>query len=72
MAKTKEITFMCESAQAYSTYENRIKVVADVSDNELSALLNSIPKEDLFRHLDDAVFEEWAEENGYAREASVK
>jgi nitrogen regulatory protein PII-like uncharacterized protein len=68
MAKTKEITFMCESTQSYSTYENRIKVVADVSDNELATLINSIPKEDLFRHLDESVFEEWAEGKGYVKE----
>lgn len=59
---------MCESTQSYSTYENRIKVVADVSDNELATLINSIPKEDLFRHLDESVFEEWAEVNGYVKE----
>jgi hypothetical protein len=72
MAKTKEITLMCESTQSYSTYENKIKVVIDVTNEDLSNLINSIPKEEYFKWLDDSVFEEWAEQNGYQKEVSVK
>lgn len=68
MAKTKEITFMCESAQIYSTMENKIKVVIDVTNEDMNNLINSIPKEEIFYHLADSVFEEWAADNGYVKE----
>ena len=68
MPKTKEITFTCESTQSYSTYENKIKVVVDLTNEDLSSLINSIPKEEYFKWLDDAVFEEWAEDNGYVKD----
>jgi hypothetical protein len=38
----------------------------------LSTLINSIPKEDLLNLIDDDVFEQWAEKNGFVKEASVK
>lgn len=56
---------MCESAQIYSTYENKLKVVVDLSDHDLSNLLNSIPKDDILNHLDESVLEEWARSKGY-------
>lgn len=58
---------MCESTQSYSTYENKMKVVVDLTNDDLSNLINSISKEEYFNKLDDAVFEEWAEEHGYTK-----
>lgn len=69
MAKTKEITFMCESAGIYPTRESKIQIVADMTNDDLSGLINSIPKEEMFNHLPDSVFEEWAADHGYVKEA---
>lgn len=68
MAKTKEITIMCESHQSYSTYENKIRVVVDLTNESFSELINSIPAEEYFKFLSDEVFEEWARDNGYTKE----
>ena len=67
MPKTKEITFMCESTKAYSTHESKIKVVVDVTEEDLSSLINSIDADTFFKYLDDAVFEQWATDNGYLK-----
>lgn len=67
MAKTKEITFMCESTQNYSTHESKIKVVVVLTNGDLGNLLNSIPKEEIFDHLPDADLEAWAKENGFVK-----
>jgi hypothetical protein len=72
MAKTKEITFICESAGVFSTYENKVKITADVTNADLSALISSISEDDLFNLIDDDVFERWAEKNGFVKETSVK
>lgn len=69
MAKTKEIEIICESAQCYSTYEGKIRVVVYVDNNQLYGLINSIPKEELYKHLEDEVFEELAAEKGFAKVA---
>lgn len=69
MANTKEITFMCYAAQVYSTHEpTRMKIVVDVTNQDLSDLINEIPKEGLFDYLNNSVFEEWAKKNGYTKE----
>jgi hypothetical protein len=72
MAKTQEVTITCESSQTYSTYENKLRVVVDVTNEDLSNLINSIPKEEYFKWLDDSIFEAWAEDNGYTKAAVVK
>lgn len=69
MAKTKEITFMCEGAGINPTRESKIQIVANLTNDDLSSLINSIPKEEIFNHLPDSVFEEWAEENGFEKVA---
>lgn len=68
MPKTTEIEFMCESTQSYSTHESKIRVVVEISKDDLSNLINNIPTKDLSNYLPDSFFEEWASDNGYVKE----
>jgi hypothetical protein len=43
--------------------------VIDITKEDLSGFINSIPAEDYFKYLSDEVFEEWARDNGYVKEA---
>lgn len=61
---------MCESTQSYSTNEGKIKIVIDLTNDDMGLLVNSIPQEELFNHLPDEVLEAWATENGFVKEAS--
>lgn len=67
MAKTKEIEIICESAQSHSNYDSKVRVTVQLDSADMSALINSIPKEDITKYLPDAVFEEWAEGNGFVK-----
>lgn len=58
---------MCESTQNYSTHGSKIKAVVVITHDDLSDLINSIPKEEMLGHLPDAVLEEWAASNGYVK-----
>lgn len=72
MAKTKELEIVCASSKCQSNYDAKIRVTVDLDASDMSALINSIPQEDIKKYLDDAVFKEWAEENGYVKEVEVK
>lgn len=72
MPKTTELEFTCVKAQSHSNYDSKVRLVVDMDNSDMSALINAIPQEEIKRYLDDAVFEEWAEENGYVKEAEVK
>lgn len=67
MAKTKVITFMCESTQNFSTHGSKIKVVAELTDADLGELVNSMPAQELFIYLPDSALEAWAKENGFVK-----
>lgn len=67
MAKTKEIKFTCESNQNYSTHESKIRVVADMTHEDMGNLINSIPAEEIFNHLPDETLEAWATQNGFVK-----
>ena len=58
---------MCESTSNCSTYENKIKVVAELRTDDFSEFLNAIPAADLHMFISDEVFEQWAETNGYIK-----
>lgn len=67
MAKTKEITFMCESTQNFSTHGSKIRVIVDINHADLGALINSIPADEIFSHLPDSDLEAWALANGFVK-----
>jgi hypothetical protein len=69
MAKLKEIKFICESAQLYSTHESKIKIVIDVTNGDMGNLINAIGPDEIFNHLPDSDLEAWAKENGFVKEA---
>jgi hypothetical protein len=67
MAKAKEIKFMCESTQAYSTNEGKIKILVDLTNDDMGNLINAIGADEIFSHLPDSDLEAWAKENGFVK-----
>lgn len=69
MTKTQEIEIVCASSQCHSNYDSKVRVTVELDSADMSALINAIPKEELFKYLSDEVFEEWADDNGFVKEA---
>jgi hypothetical protein len=72
MPKTTEIEIVCASAQCHSNYDSKVRLTVELDSADMSALINAIPREEFPKYLSDEVFEEWASENGYSREESIK